>query len=85
MYYVVCEQKIIRTTTSITQTRILTNLEFLIENSLKRKQERLINESCLLSVVVTLENTIINYLIKKLKLDSILIISILFFSRILDK
>jgi len=41
----------------------------LIKNNLKRKQERLTNESCLFSVVVTSKNTIINYLIKKLKLD----------------
>jgi len=46
---------------------------------LKKKQKRLTNKSCLFSVIATLKNTIINYLIKKLKLDSISIILILFF------
>jgi len=61
----------------ITQTKIFTNLKSLIKNNLKRKQKRLTNESRLLNIVVTLKNTIINYLIKKLKLDLILTILIL--------
>jgi len=78
MYYVVREQKIIRITTLIIQTKIFTNLKILIDNSLKRKQRRLINENYLLSVVAILENTIINYLVKKLKLNSISTILIMF-------
>jgi len=79
MYYVVCEQKIIRTTILITQTRISISLRFLINNSLKRKQKYLTNKSCLFSIVVILENTILNYLFKRLKLNLISTISILSF------
>ncbi len=57
--------------------RTFTSLRSLINNNLKRKQKYLINKSRLLSVVIILKNTIINYLLKKLKLDLILIILIL--------
>ena len=61
----------------IIETRTFINLESLINNSFKRKQKRSTNKSRLLNVVVTLKNIIINYLVKKLKLDLILIILIL--------
>jgi len=61
----------------IIQTKISTSLKSLIENNLKKKC--LTNKNRLLNIVVILKNTIINYLIKKLKLDLILTISNLFF------
>jgi len=64
----------------ITQTRILTSFEFLIKNNLKRKLKRLTNANRFFNIVVTQENTILNYLIKKLKsnkLTTLLLVSIL--------
>ena len=40
-----------------------------MNNNLKRKQECSMNESHLFSTVITLENTIMNHLIKKSKLN----------------
>ncbi len=42
-----------------------------MNNDLKRKQRRSINESYLLSIIIISENTILNHLIKKLKLDEL--------------
>jgi len=81
IYYVVRKQEIIRTTTSIIQTKISISLKSLVNNSLKKKQEYLTNKNCLLNVVVISRNIIINYLVKKLKLDLISIILMFFFSK----
>ncbi len=50
-----------------TQIRTFTNFKFLINNNLKRKLKRLTNANHFLNAIVTQENTILNYLIKKLK------------------
>jgi len=57
------------------------NLKSLMNNNLKRKQKCSMNESYLLSAVITSENIILNHLIKKsrsneLKLTSIILLSI---------
>jgi len=65
-------------------TEIFINLKSLINNDLKRKQKCSINESYLLSIIITFKNIILNHLVKKsktneLKLISIISISISFF------
>jgi len=55
-----------------------------MNNDLKRKQRRLMNESHLLNTVITSENTILNHLIKKsrsneLKSTSVMSLSMSFF------
>jgi len=55
------------------------SLKLLIDNDLKRKQRCSTNESHLLSMIITFENTILNHLVKKSKtneLKSTLITSI---------
>lgn len=47
----------------------------MIENNLERKQKYSTNKSCLLSIVAILENTILNYLVKKLTLNKLALIS----------
>jgi len=49
----------------ITETFI--SLRLLIDNDLKRKQKCSTNESHLLSIIITFENTILNHLVKKSK------------------
>ncbi len=56
------------------------SLKLLMNNNLKRKQRRFINESHLLSAIITSENIILNHLIKKSRLNelkSTLIMSLL--------
>ncbi len=65
LYHVVQEQKELKTATSKTFTETFINLKSLINNDLKRKQRHSMNESYLLSVIITSENTILNHLIKK--------------------
>ena len=65
LYHVVQEQKELKTATSKIFTEIFINLKLLMNNDLKRKQRHSMNESYLLSTVITSENTIMNYLIKK--------------------
>ncbi len=67
LYHVVREQKELKATMSKTFTKIFINLKSLMNNDLKRKQRRSTNESHLLSAVATSKNTILNYLIKKLR------------------
>jgi len=47
-----------------------------MNNDLKRKQKRSINESHLLNVIITSENTILNHLIKKSRSNELKSISI---------
>jgi len=47
------------------------SLKLLIDNDLKRKQRRSTNESYLLSMIITFENTILNHLVKKLKTNEL--------------
>jgi len=65
LYHVVQEQKKLKAAMSKTFTETFINLKSLMNNDLKRKQRRSMNESHLLSAVVTSENTILNHLIKK--------------------
>ncbi len=65
LYHVVWKQKELKATTSKIFTKTFINLKLLINNDLKRKQKHSMNESHLLSVIITSENTILNHLIKK--------------------
>jgi len=83
LYHVVQRQKELKAATSKTFTKTFISLKLLMNNNLKRKQRRSMNKSCLLSAVITSENTILNHLIKKSrsnesKLTSITSLSILF-------
>ena len=65
LYYVVWRQKELKATMSKTFTETFISLKLLMNNNLKRKQRHLMNESCLLSAIITSGNTILNHLIKK--------------------
>ncbi len=67
LYHVVQRQKELKTATSKTFIKTFISLKSLMNNDLKRKQRCSMNESCLLNAVITLENTILNHLIKKLR------------------
>ncbi len=69
LYHVIWKQKELKTTISKTFIKTFINLKLLMNNNLKRKQECSMNESHLFSTVITLENTIMNHLIKKSKLN----------------
>ncbi len=47
------------------------NLKSLMNNDLKRKQRRSMNESYLLNAIITSENIILNHLIKKSRLNEL--------------
>ncbi len=64
LYHVVQRQKELKTATSKTFTETSISLKSLMNNNLKRKQRHSMNESHLLSAVITSENTILNHLIK---------------------
>ncbi len=76
LYHAVWEQKELKAATSKTFTETFINLKLLINNDLKRKQRRSTNESHLLNTIITSENTILNHLIKKLRLNESKSISI---------
>ncbi len=76
LYHVVQRQKELKTATSKTFTETFINLKSLINNDLKRKQRCSMNESYLLSAVITSENTILNHLIKKLRSNELKSMSI---------
>ncbi len=61
---------------SKTFTETFISLKSLMNNDLKRKQKRSINESHLLNVIITSENTILNHLIKKSRSNELKSISI---------
>ncbi len=65
LYHVVRRQKELKTAMSKIFTETFISLKSLINNDLKRKQRCSMNESHLLSAVITSENTILNHLIKK--------------------
>jgi len=70
-------------------TATFISLKSLINNDLKRKQRCSTNESYLLSIIITFENTILNHLVKKsktneLKLTLITSISVSSFLKILQ-
>ncbi len=65
---------------SKTFTETFISLKSLMNNDLKRKQKRSINESHLLNVIITSENTILNHLIKKSRSNELKSISIILLS-----
>ena len=67
LYHVVQEQKEFKAMTLKIFTETFINLKSLINNDLKRKQKHSTNESHLLNVIITFENTILNHLVKKSK------------------
>jgi len=71
------EDRELKTVTLKTFTETFINLKSLMNNDLKRKQKCLMNESHLLSTVITSKNTIMNHLIKKLRSNESKSISIM--------
>ncbi len=71
LYHVVWEQKELKAMMLKTFIKIFISLRSLIDNDLKRKQRRSINESHLLSVIITFENIILNHLVKKSKINEL--------------
>ncbi len=67
LYHIVRRQKELKAAISKTFTETFISLKLLMNNDLKRQQRCSMNESHLLSAVITSENTILNYLIKKLR------------------
>ena len=65
LYHVIQEQKELKIVMSKTFTKTFINLKSLMNNDLKRKQRCSMNESYLLSAIITSENIILNHLIKK--------------------
>ena len=65
LYHVVWEQEELKIAMSKTFTETFINLKSLMNNDLKRKQRCSMNESHLLSTIITSENIILNHLIKK--------------------
>jgi len=81
LYHVIQEQKELKAMMSKMFTKTFISLRLLIDNDLKRKLRCSTNESHLLSMIITFENTILNHLVKKsktneLKLTSIMLISV---------
>ena len=82
LYHVIRKQKELKAAMLKTFTETFISLKSLMNNDLKRKQKHSMNESHLLSAVITSENTILNHLIKKsrsnkLKSTSITLLSML--------
>ena len=71
LYHVVQEQKELKAMMLKMFIKTFINLRSLINNDLKRKQKHSTNESHLLSMIITFENTILNHLVKKLKTNKL--------------
>ncbi len=71
LYHVVQKQKELKVMTLKMFTETFINLRLLINNDLKRKQKCSTNESHLLSIIITFENTILNHLVKKSKINKL--------------
>ncbi len=71
LYHVVQEQKELKAMMSKIITETFISLKLLIDNDLKRKQRRSTNESYILSMIITFENTILNHLVKKSKTNEL--------------
>ncbi len=71
LYHVVWKQKELKAATLKTFTETFISLKLLMNNDLKRKQKHSINESHLFNAVITSENTILNHLIKKSRLNEL--------------
>ncbi len=80
LYHVVRRQKELKTATLKTFTETFINLKSLMNNDLKRKQRCSMNESHLLSTIITSENIILNHLIKKLRLNELKSTSVILLS-----
>ncbi len=76
LYHVVQKQKELKVMTSKTFTETFISLKSLINNDLKRKQKHSTNESHLFSIIITFENTILNHLVKKSKINKLKLTSI---------
>jgi len=76
LYHVVQKQRELKAMISKTFTKTFISLKLLINNDLKRKQKRSTNESYLLNIIITFENTILNHLVKKSKTNNLKSISI---------
>jgi len=87
LYHVVQKQKKLKAMMLKMFIKTFISLKLLINNDLKRKQKHSTNESHLLSMIITFENTILSHLIKKLKINelkSTLIISISDFKSVIE-
>jgi len=71
LYHVVQEQKELKAIMLKMFTETFISLKSLINNDLKRKQRYSTNESHLLSMIITFENTILNHLVKKSKINEL--------------
>ncbi len=71
LYHVVQKQRELKAMISKTFTKTFISLKLLINNDLKRKQKRSTNESYLLNIIITFENTILNHLVKKSKTNKL--------------
>ena len=71
LYHVIQEQKEFKAVMSKTFIKTFISLKLLMNNDLKRKQRCSMNKSYLLSAVITSENTILNHLIKKSRLNEL--------------
>ncbi len=76
LYHVIKEQEKLKEKMLKTFIKTFINLKSLISNSLKRKLKHSMNESHLLNATVTSENTIINHLIKKTRLNELKLMSV---------
>ena len=69
LYHVVQKQRKLKAMMLKIFTKTFINLRLLINNDLKRKQRHLTNESHLFSMIIIFENTILNHLVKKSKIN----------------
>ncbi len=80
LYHVIWKQKELKTVMSKTFIKTFINLKLLMNNDFKRKQRCSMNESHLLSTVITSENIIMNHLIKKSRSNELKSMSIMLLS-----
>ncbi len=80
LYHVVREQKELKTAMLKIFIETFISLKLLMNNDLKRKQRCSMNESYLLNAIITSENTILNHLIKKSRLNELKLTSIMLLS-----
>jgi len=70
------DKRTLKTIAFVAQTRAFITFKLLIKNNLKRKQKRLINANRLLIIIAILRKIIINYLVKKARLNKVISILI---------
>ncbi len=74
MYYTIRDNSISKTTVFIIQIEIFISTKFLIDNNLKRKLKYSTNINCFINIVATQTSSIANYLVRKLKLNKLIIL-----------